>query len=356
MFTTPRLVYSRNPISAKAFTPDMTKLLSLVCFLLFIFVTPNRASSQLPSAPDQQTGSISGYVVDTDGAAIPHAKVNAVGGSPSGLYSVITDDTGFFRITNLKPGMSYKLIVESKGFAPTTATTEPLAAGADFLVTGLMLKPSADESVTAASAKEIAMEVEYEEEHQRVLGVIPNFYMVYSRSDEVPLATGLKYKLAFRAIIDPITIAGAVALGGLDQAVNTPAYVQGAKGFGQRVGASYAGVTSDFLIGSAVLPSLLHQDPRYYYQGEGTAKSRFLHALSIPIICKGDNGHTQLNISSIGGDLASGALSELYYPAVNRGPGLLLTSTLSVTAVRFVNALLQEFVYGTLTTHPKPKH
>jgi len=356
MFTIPRLVCSQKFSSAKAFIPDMTKLLSLACFLFFIFVTPSRALNQLPSAPDPQSGSISGYVADMDGAAIPHAKVNVVGGSPSGLYTVMTDDSGFFRISGLKPGMSYKVIVESRGFGTATVTTDALTAGADFSVAGLRLKPAAADSATAAPQKEVAMEMEYEEEHQRVLGVIPNFYMVYSRSDEVPLTTGLKYKLAFRAIVDPVTITGAVALAGLDQAFSTPAYGQGARSFGQRVGASYAGVTSDFLIGSAVLPSLLHQDPRYYYQGSGTVKSRFLHALSIPLLCKGDNGRTQLNISSIGGDLASGALSELYYPSVNRGPGLLLTSTLSVTAVRFVNALLQEFVYGTLTTHAKQKH
>lgn len=331
----------------------MTRQLRHVSLVLFALLAPTVALSQLPAAPEPQTGSISGYVVDTDGAAIPHAKVNAVGGSPSGLYTVATDDSGFFRILDLKPGFSYKLIVESKGFGTATVTTGLLTAGADVAVTGLTLKPAADDSVTAGSEREVALEVESEEEHQRVLGVIPNFYMVYSRSDEVPLTTGLKYRLAFRAIIDPVTITGSALLAGVDQAVNTPAYGQGARGFGQRMGANYAGVASDFLVGSAVLPSLLHQDPRYYYKGEGTAKSRFLHALSIPILCKGDNGRTQLNVSSIGGDFASGALSELYYPSVNRGVGLLFSSTLEVTAVRFVNALLQEFVYGSLTTHPR---
>ena len=33
------------------------------------------------------------------------------------------------------------------------------------------------------------------------------------------------------------------------------------------------------MIGGAILPSLLHQDPRYFYQGSGTKKSRALHAL-----------------------------------------------------------------------------
>jgi hypothetical protein len=76
----------------------------------------------------------------------------------------------------------------------------------------------------------------------------------------------------------------------------------------------------DILIGGAVLPSLLHQDPRYLYQGTGTKMSRTLHAIFSPFIAKGDNGHWQLNYSSVDGDLASGALSNLYYPSSNRGP------------------------------------
>jgi hypothetical protein len=76
------------------------------------------------------------------------------------------------------------------------------------------------------------------------------------------------------------------------------------------------------MIGGAILPSLLHQDPRYFYQGTGTKKSRALHALSNSFVCKGDNGRRQPNYSSIGGDLASAAISNAYYPASNRGVGL----------------------------------
>ena len=76
------------------------------------------------------------------------------------------------------------------------------------------------------------------------------------------------------------------------------------------------------MIGGAILPSLLHQDPRYFYQGTGTNKSRALHALSSPFICRGDNGHLQPNYSSIGGDLATASLANAYYPASNRGAGM----------------------------------
>jgi len=76
------------------------------------------------------------------------------------------------------------------------------------------------------------------------------------------------------------------------------------------------------MIGGAILPSLLHQDPRYFYQGTGTTKSRVLHAVSFPFICRGDNGRLQPNYSTIGGDLGSAAIANAYYPASNRGLGL----------------------------------
>ena len=65
-------------------------------------------------------------------------------------------------------------------------------------------------------------------------------------------------------------------------------------------------ITYGFL--ADVLPSLLHQDPRYFYQGTGSGKSRAIHAMSYAIICKGDNGRSQFNYSGIGGNLIAGAL------------------------------------------------
>ena len=112
----------------------------------------------------------------------------------------------------------------------------------------------------------------------------------------------LKFKLALKVAVDPVTILGIGFIAGLDQAGNTPDYQQGAKGYGQRFGAIAADGTTDILFGGAVLPSLLHQDPRYFYQGKGTTRSRFFHAVTYPFVCRGDNGQTQPNYSSLGGD------------------------------------------------------
>src|SRR5947199_8697968 len=166
--------------------------------------------------------------------------------------------------------------------------------------------------------QEVAIEQVTIEEQRRVLSIFRNFYVVYDH-DAGPLTTKLKFQLAFQTSTDPVTVIGVVVLAGINQSGDTPNYPQGLKGYGERYGAVATDGLSDIMIGGAILPSLLHQDPRYFFQGTGTNKSRAFHAIFHPFICRGDNGHMQPNYSSIGGDLASAALSNPYYPPSNRG-------------------------------------
>jgi len=141
-------------------------------------------------------------------------------------------------------------------------------------------------------------------------------------------------------------------LSGAQQAGDTPDYGQGAQGFAKRFGANTADAFTDIMIGGAILPSLLHQDPRYFFQGSGTTKSRIRHAVLNPVICKADNGKLQPNYSSLGGDLASSAIANAYYPESNRGAGLLFTNFAISTAERMAASLAQEFVLHKLTHRP----
>ena len=203
------------------------------------------------------------------------------------------------------------------------------------------------------SSQQIAVEQVRLEEKQRVLGIFPNFYVTYDH-DAAPLTAKLKFKLALRTSTDPIVFLGAAAMAGINQAGDRLDYEQGAKGYGQRFGAEYTDSFANIMIGGAILPSLLHQDPRYFYQGSGTTKSRVLHAVSYPFICKGDNGRLQPNYSSIGGDLATGAISNIYYPSSNRGPGLVFEGALISTGGRMLNGLIQEFILRRFT--PSARH
>lgn len=327
---------------------------NLLLFLLCIAATVTQGQ-EIISTPEPQTGNITGTVSDADGAAISGASITLDGPLPTDHQQATADGRAFFELTKVRPAVPYHLTVRAQGFTGWTSPSITLSPGQMLDLPEIHLVVGAVEtSVSAVLPEQLALEQVQIEEKQRVFGVIPNFYVVYDQQF-VPLTTKLKFRLALRASTDVVSVAAAAMLAGMEQAADTPNYVQGAKGYGQRFGAAYAGGFSDILIGGAILPSLLHQDPRYFYQGTGTKKSRALHAISSPFIAKGDNGRWQFNYSSVGGDLASGALSNLYYPESNRGAGIVFSNALITTGGRMLNALAQEFILKKFTTksqHP----
>jgi hypothetical protein len=96
-------------------------------------------------------------------------------------------------------------------------------------------------------------------------------------------------------------------------------------------------------------PSLLHQDPRYFYQGTGTTSSRFRHALLNAFVARGDDAKAQPNYSGLGGVLASSSLASLYYPRSNRGAGLVFGDFAIGVAERIGASMAQEFLLGRFT-------
>jgi hypothetical protein len=307
-------------------------------------------------APDPQPGNISGTVLDANDDIVPGAHIVLDDPTPGQSRTTVANDDGAFHFDNLKSGIPYHITITADGFVSWTSPAITLSPGQFvYLKNSTIAIAGGTTSVTVYSSPEqIAVEQVKIEEQQRVLGIIPNFYVVYD-SNPAPLTTKLKFTLALRASTDPVTIMGFALNAGIYQAAGFPGYVQGAKGYGQRLGSTFAGGYTNIIVGDAVLPSLLHQDPRYFYQGTGTTKSRVLHALSSPFITRGDDGHREINFSNIGGDLASGAIANAYYPEVDRGPGLVLKSALIGTGGRIVNGLIQEFVLRKLTPSARTK-
>jgi hypothetical protein len=308
------------------------------------------------AAPDPQFGSISGTVLDVNDDLVPGALVTLECPSPCQNETAAANDSAAFDFRSLKFGVPYQVRISVDNFENWTSPAIVLRPDQSaFLVTGIKLK-IVDPSTTVtvyASTDQIAVEQVHLEEQQRVLGIVPNFYVVYDPQNALPLSTKLKFKLAMRVSADPVTLAGIGLFAGMQQAGSTPNYVEGAKGYGQRIGAASAGAFSDILIGGAVLPSLLHQDPRYFYQGTGTTSSRLKHALFSPFICRGDNGRPQVNVSTLGGDLAASALTQAYYPDSNRGAQFVLGDFAIDTGERMLSSVLQEFVLRKLTPHAK---
>jgi hypothetical protein len=316
--------------------------------------TPAAQAQAIPAAQNAQTGHITGTVEDAYGDVVGGATVVLDDGTITDQRSVESDDNGFFQFAGIKPGVTYHVTVHGKDFADWKSQDIVVGPGEFATVAGIKLKVSeTSTSVTVYGDNvKIATEQVQVAYQQKVLGFIPNYYVVYNQPDGqsiAPLTAKLKFQISLKFELNPVAFAGAAFLGAIDQATDTPDYQQGWKGYAERVGANYADGFTDILFGGAILPTLLHQDPRYYYQGTGTKKSRLKHALSYPFICKGDNGKMQPNYSTMGGDLISASISNLYYPHSDRGVSLVFTNFAIGTAERGLSTVLQEFLLRKLT-------
>ncbi len=306
------------------------------------------------------SANIHGVVVDRDGTVYEGVHVVLLQAGADGVgpaktdagaeRTSTTDSNGRFGFADVTPG-AFKLTISSNGFA-TQIVTGTLHPGESYETEPIVLAMNAatSEVQVTASQVEIAQEEFKEEETQRVLGVIPNFYVTYV-PHAPPLTSKQKFNLGWRSSIDPITILAVGVFAGVEQATNSfSGYGQGAEGYAKRFGAGYADGFIGTMIGGAILPSWWKQDPRYFYKGTGTTRSRALYAIANSVMCKGDNGHWQVNYSAIVGGLAAGGISNLYYPASNRD-GLTLTfeNALIGTGEGAIQNLFQEFVVRRLT-------
>jgi len=183
-----------------------------------------------------------------------------------------------------------------------------------------------------------------EQEQQRVLGIVPNFNLTYRR-DAVSLTAKQKMGLALRASTDPFEFAAAFLVAGYHEALDEDTgFGWGAEGYFKRSGAAYLDAFDGDIIGNGILPALLHQDPRYFRLGQGTVKHRILYAVATNFIARHDNTHKwEPNYSNIGGNIAAGAISNLYYPSQNSGWGQTIGNGLIVTTEGGLGSIFDEF-------------
>jgi hypothetical protein len=326
-----------------------------------------QASQPPPVLPAPTSGTISGTIVDQSGAIVTGARVKLTRGDSDSNTSedqsqgqeVLSGDNGQFSFAGIPPG-PFHLTVTSAGFAPQTSSGL-LHAGEICIVPQIALAVAVNISDVQVnmSRVEVAEAQVKDEEKQRVLGIIPNFYVTYD-PHPLSLTPKQKFELAWRTTVDPVTFAIVGGLAGVQQAQNTfPGYGQGAQGFGKRFGAAYADLAAGTFLGSAILPSILKQDPRYYYKGTGSVRSRTLYAIANSVICKGDNGRWQANYSNILGNLAAGGISNLYYPAQSRGTALVFENGLIGIGATAAANVVEEFLMRKLTPniphHDQPK-
>ena len=313
--------------------------------LVLSFPALGQVSQEAP-----RSATVMGTVTDANGDVIPNATVVLKEVEGNDPRTTLTTENGMFEFHDVTPGITYELNISAKDYEDWMSTPIILNPQQFKIVTGIKLRlPTYRITVDVHyDPVRVATEQLKAEERQRVFGIIPNFYVSYE-NDPAPLTAKMKFKLALKVSTDPVTAAGVLLVASAKQAGNTPNYGQGWGAYGKRIGAVATDGFSDIMIGGAILPSLLRQDPRYFYQGTGTTGSRIHHAVFSPFVARADNGKSQPNYSSLGGVLASSSLSNLYYPRSNRGAGLVFGNFAIGIAERIGANVAQEFLLGKFT-------
>ena len=164
------------------------------------------------------------------------------------------------------------------------------------------------------SSPEESQETKSATSNDRIFWTMPNFLTVED-ADRIPaLTSSQKFKVVARGVFDPFEFVLVGFVAGLGQASNSnPTYGQGAQGYAKRYGTSYADNAIENFMASAVFPSILHQDPRYYQLGHGGFRKRTVHAVARVLISRSDSGRTQLNYSELMGGVSAAAISTYTY-------------------------------------------
>lgn len=233
--------------------------------------------------------------------------------------------------------------------AQQTPASTPTAKGSSSSQTPAQL-PAAGKSQSDTSADQLR-----EQEHQRVMGVMATFNTT-RRKDALPLTPGQKFQLFFKSSTDPWPFMLAGSIAGIGQAADSyEEWGQGAQGYAKRFGAAYSDAFIGNFFGNAVLPVVMHEDPRYFQMGTGSPTKRVLWAAASTVWCRRDNGKWGPNYANVAGNLIGAAISNVYYPASEHTVSNTINDGLSVSAEGIIGAELIEFWPDIVRHHKRKK-
>lgn len=313
------------------------------------------AAAALPNAPSPVRGRVLGTVKNPSGGPLVDVMVTLSGGKLAMRRSVRTDPQGEFVFRRLPAG-TYTVTLSGPAIEPGTSQQVVLGAGEVFRLpmTAIpMPKVVATVRVTASTAAVAKAQVK-QQEKQRVLAVIPNFSTSFVW-DAAPMTPKLKFALATRSTFDPFTIFTDAALAGVEQYHDTfPGYGGGWQGYGKRFGATVADSFDARMLGDAALPSLFHQDPRYFYHGGPKIGRRLWYSLKSTLVCRGDDRKEQFCYSRVLGDFAAAGIANAYHAPGDRGAGITVRDTFIIFGGDAAENVMREFLSRGLTSHVPP--
>jgi hypothetical protein len=156
--------------------------------------------------------------------------------------------------------------------------------------------------------------------NDRMFFVMPNFLTVENESRVAPISWKEKFIITTKGAFDPYEFFVVGILAGVRQAENAyPGFGQGFEGYAKRYGAGFADQVDGNIMVGGVFPTILKTDPRYFQLGKGRFLYRFGYAFSRILITRRDSGGRMFNIPEFAGNATAIAISNLYYPAADRG-------------------------------------
>jgi hypothetical protein len=303
-------------------------------------------------APAQTAAAVAvdGTVKDGAGLAVAGAIVTLETAAGAKQRTTTTDQAGAFHFGDVAAG-SYNVTVAAGGFVVWTANVTAGVLNQAPVAAVLQVAPVTSTIEVTPPPKELAVEQLKSEEKQRVLGVFPHFLVTYE-PNAAPLTAGQKFHLGFKTLVDPVTLLGTGIDAGIQQAQNKyPEFGQGVEGYAKRFGARYTSHISGVMIHHVILQAVFHQDPRYFYKGTGSFRSRVWYSIWTAFVCKGDNGRWQPDYSDVIGGAAASQVSRLYYPYTSRPWLRLFHNVLEGFGGRAEDHLMEQFVVRRFTTH-----
>jgi hypothetical protein len=191
---------------------------------------------------------------------------------------------------------------------PAPAPSEPKATNAKDG------KADNDKDKPGGTVGKSKLEKETGTVNDRIFEVLPNYGTVENAKELPPLRTSQKFRLATAGVFDWASFPFNGVLSGIAQAKNDPKqWGQGWGAYGKRYGASFADNSTGTYMTTAIFPSLLREDPRYYQLGKGRFAHRAYHAVNRLFITRTDSGHDRFNYSESIGNAAAAAISNIYH-------------------------------------------
>jgi hypothetical protein len=206
--------------------------------------------------------------------------------------------------------------------APAHAQTQAQQQPAASLPDAPKAKDPQDPAKPADAVGKSKLEKETGTVNDRIFEVMPNYGTVETANELPPISSKQKFRLATAGVFDYFTFPFIGALAAIDQANNSPkSWGQGWGSYGQRYGASFADNGIGTYMTTAIFPSMLHEDPRYYTMAKGSFSHRAYHAINRLFVTRTDSGGERFNTSEIVGNAVAAAFSNVYHAPEDRTVG-----------------------------------